>query len=109
MTSFIDDNIWEISMFPRTGQYFNKYTLSDIYHYNSETNVTYNQPKQNIQIPESLIIGKERDKKFILQYKELIVANKIPIIINSSIEKWVINTPQLDYLRYNLIKEKKDV
>jgi len=108
MSAFIDENIWEIAMFPRTGQYFNKYTLSDIYYYNSAT-ARYNQPKQNIQIPESLIIGKERDKKFILQYKEIIVANKIPIIINSNIEQWVINSPQLDYLRYNLIKEKKDV
>lgn len=104
--AFIDGNIWEFNVFPRSGQYFNKYTLADIYYYNSETTERYNQPKQNIQIPESLILGKKADKEFIVKYKDLIVEHKFAIIINTNVEQWVINHPQLDYLRYHLTKEK---
>jgi hypothetical protein len=104
--AFIDENIWEFNMFPRTGQNFNKYTLADIYHYNSETTERYNQPKQNIQIPESLILGKKADKEFIVKYKDLIVKHKFAIVINIKSEQWAINHPQLDYLRYHLTKEK---
>ena len=50
MTAFIDDYLWEIPMFPRTGVEYNKYTISDIYYYNSEQSKDYNSPKQNIQI-----------------------------------------------------------
>lgn len=109
MAAFIDDYIWEIPLFPRSGQFFNKYTLADIYYYNSENTERYNNPKQNIQIPGFVICGKTRDKELILKYKDIIIANKMPIIININIEQWVINSPQLDYLRYHLIKEKKDV
>lgn len=109
MTAFINENIWEFNVFPRSGQYFNKYTLADIYHYNSEQTERYNQPKQNIQIPESLILGKKRDKQFIIDNKKFIVDNKFAIVINTNSDQWAINHPQLDYLRYHLTKEKQDV
>jgi hypothetical protein len=105
MSAFIDDYIWEIPMFPRTGVSYNKYTISDIYHYNSEESKEYNSPRQNIQIPENVIVGPEKYKKFIRENKELIVKNKIPAIINilnSNGEEWVINIPQIDYLKYHL-------
>ena len=109
MSAFIDENVWEFNMFPRTGQYYNKYTLSDIYHYNSEETERYNAPKQNIQIPESLILGKKRDKQFILENKDFIIKSKIAVIINTTGEQWAINHAQLDYLKYHLSKEKQDV
>ena len=109
MSAFIDENIWEFNVFPRSGQYYNKYTLADIYYYNSENIERYNQPKQNIQIPESLILGKKLDKEFIVKNKDFIVKNKFSIVINISGEQWAINHPQLDYLRYHLTKEKQDV
>lgn len=109
MSAFINENIWEFNVFPRSGSNFNKYTLSDIYYYNSEVDERYNAPKQNIQIPESLILGKRRDKEFIVENKEFFVKNKFFVIINIKGEQWAINHPQLDYLRYHLTKEKQDV
>jgi hypothetical protein len=106
MSAFIDENIWEFNLFPRSGRHFNKYTLADIYHYNSENTERYNHPKQNIQIPESLILGKKLDKEFIVKNKEFFVKNKFFAIINIEGEQWAINHPQLDYLRYHLTKEK---
>lgn len=100
MSAFIDENIWEINMFPRYGKDSNFYTLLDVYYYNSEECAKLNSPKQTIQIPESKIIGLQRDKEYVFSNKKYFIENNIPIVYTDSDDNWVLVFHQIDYARY---------
>ena len=49
--AFLDCNIWEINQFPKFGHRLDRYTLANIFHYNSDT-YSYQSNNFYIQIPE---------------------------------------------------------
>jgi hypothetical protein len=94
MVAFINENIWEINQFPRIGYRYDYYTLNDIFFYNSLEDTTFEHQNKTacVQIPESKILGlgskfnipynekKCSVKDFVLENKNIIIKNKLPII-----------------------------
>jgi hypothetical protein len=115
--AFIDDNIWEINQFPKSGVNYNYFTIKDIFYYNSLKDKTFDRSNNTgaIQIPEKLILGLylinyvnsnsiyygyKSIKEFILDNKNIIIKNKYPIMKREIIdteEKWSIDLNMLFY------------
>jgi hypothetical protein len=115
--AFIDDNIWEINQFPKSGVNYNYFTIKDIFYYNSLKDKTFDRSSKTgaIQIPEKLILGLDlinyvdnnsiyhgckSIKQFILNNKDIIIKNKYPIMKREIIyteEKWSIDLNMLFY------------
>jgi hypothetical protein len=107
--AFIDCNIWELNQFPKYGKNFNKYTLANIFHHNSQQ-LSYQSNNFFIQIPEFELQGTRRQLNFINNYKEILIREKIPVVMLiqiRGIESWVVDTSVADYLIFRKNKGDK--
>lgn len=105
--SFLNCNIWEVNQFPRYGSRLNRYTLSNIFGYDSNT-TEYQSNNFKIQIPEFEIQMTEEQRVFINKYKDSIAKHNIPILVllnNEEEEKWVVGLNISDYLLRRITKE----
>lgn len=98
----INENIWEIHVWPRCGENFDFYLINDIYFYNSLTN-HFEDGKQSIyiQIPESLLVGEKDFISQVIEKKNYIVENRIPILRKIDEENWAVD---LKFLREKIGK-----
>jgi hypothetical protein len=98
--SFLECNIWEINQFPKYGEKLNRYTLANIFPYNSNCKV-YQSNNFYIQIPEFEIQATEHEKLVINKYKEIMVRNRIPFIVLTRYKDndiWKVDLAGLDFL-----------
>jgi hypothetical protein len=115
--AFIDDYIWEINQYPKSGVNYNYFTIKDIFYYNSSKDKIFDRSNNTgaIQIPEKLILGLDlinyvdnnsiyrgckSVKEFILNNKNIIIKNKYPIMKREIIdteEKWSVDLNMLFY------------
>lgn len=103
--SLLQCNIWEINQFPRYGTNYNRYTIANIFEYDSNTEV-YQSNNFNIQIPEFEIEASDEVKSFINKYKDSVIKNMIPVLVLLNIkgeERWVLDIPK--YLIKRISKE----
>ena len=75
---FIDSNIWEIKQWPIIDSFM--YQLNDIYYYNSLVSDLEDKKQSTfIQIPE-ILIGNKEYISIVLDNKDFIISNNIPIL-----------------------------
>jgi hypothetical protein len=113
--AFIDDNIWEINQFPRSGIFNNYFSISNIFYYNSLNDKTFEKVNSvaAIQIPEKLIKGLDINlnnnkktilygyksvKDFVLKNKDIIIKNKCTIM-----KKEIIGTEEMWSVDLNML------
>lgn len=87
---FLNCNIWEVQQYPKLGDNFDFYLLSDIYHHNS---LNINEKKQQsayIMIPEFLM-GNLENKDIVIKNINEIISKQIPVIKKINDETWVID------------------
>lgn len=113
--AFIDDNIWEINQFPRSGIFNNYFSISNIFYYNSLNDKTFEKVNSvaAIQIPEKLIKGLDINlnnnkktilygyksvKDFVLKNKDIIIKNKCTIM-----KKEIIGTEEIWSVDLNML------
>lgn len=100
--AYLDCMIWELNKFPRYGKLRDGYTIANIFHYCSDTK-EYQNNNVNIQIPEFEIVATPEQLQFVYKYKEKIIENKIPVILNSinnGIETWSVDLFKANFLQY---------
>lgn len=108
--AFLDCKIWELNQFPKFGKNFNKYTLANIYHHNSDCKL-YKSNNFNIQLPEFEVQGTRRQLNFINNYMDILIQENIPVVMLiqvNGIEYWVADTSMADYLIFRKNKGDKN-
>jgi len=87
---FLDCYIFEVKQWPKYGPNLEHHAIADIYHYNS-LNDSFENKKQSpyIQIPEYFVENVDIQK--LINMKNQIINDNIPIMKMIAEEKWIID------------------